>query len=175
MPYQYPSGLPRTSPPCGIAGLCVAALTQTCHVFSSTSFPAGVNARPTMLWQTGGIAGGRQTWRADDSHGVSPLCVGADACIGPRYSAGGCRFRVISRSRPQCRAGDLARRMGACAAARLPGRCKHRPLRMRGRGPAGLLKDVTVCTPSEKPFKHQPPPGKLSWRGLPRMALYESC
>ena len=42
---------------------------------------------------------------------VSPLCVGADACISPRYSAGGCRFRVISRSRPQCRAGDLARRL----------------------------------------------------------------
>ena len=86
LPCQCPSGSPQTS-------------------------PAGVNARPTMLWQTGGIAGRRQTWRADDSHGVSPLCVGGDACISPRYSAGGCRFRVISRSRPQCRAGDLARRL----------------------------------------------------------------
>ena len=72
---------------------------------------------------------------------VSPLCVGADACIGPPVGlAESGRVSVAARSRPQCRAGDLARRMGACAAAGLPGRCKHRPLRMRGQGPAGVCR-----------------------------------
>ena len=75
-------------------------------------FPGGRERPPYNARQTGGGTRGRRAWQVDDSHGVSPLCVGADACIGPRYSAGGCRFRVISRSRPQCRAGDLARRMG---------------------------------------------------------------
>ena len=144
-----------------------------------------------MLWQTGGIAGGWQTWRVDDSRGVSPLCVGADACIGPRYSAGGCRFRVISRSRPQCRAGDLARRLGACAAARFSERCKHcrpqaafrsakhegRLLARRsspadaGQGPAGLCR-ILLPQGDNAPLRlrlaaHPPPLAGEALGGLP--------
>ena len=38
-------------------------------------------------------------------------CVGADACIGPSSGVeAGCRLRVAAPFRPQCRAGDLARR-----------------------------------------------------------------
>ena len=59
--------------------------------------------------------------------------------IGPPAGlADGWRFRVISRSRPQCRAGDFARRLGFAVSQGVPGRCKHRPLRMRGKGLPGF-------------------------------------
>ena len=65
-------------------------------------------------------------------------CAGADACIGPPTGlAGGCLFRVITRSRPQCRAGVFARRLGSAAsqglrddASIVPYGCRARPCRV---------------------------------------------
>ena len=83
---------------------------------------------------------GRQARQVDDSRGVSPLCVGADACIGPSAGlADNCRFRIAARLRVPCRAGDFARR-GALRHRGFPGRCKHRPLRNIGQGRAGLCR-----------------------------------
>ena len=78
-------------------------------------------------------------------------CVGADARIGPPTGlAGGCLFRVISRSRPQCRAGVFARRLGSAAsqglqddASIVPYGCRARPCRglrdtCGARPPAGV-------------------------------------
>ena len=55
---------------------------------------------------------GARPFRAAASSRPPPApCVGADACIGPPSGfKNGCRLRVAARFRPQCRAGDLARR-----------------------------------------------------------------
>ena len=77
------------------------------------------------------MTNGRQAWRVDGSRGVSPLCVEADACIGPLAGlAEGWRLSVAARLRVPCRASDFARR-GALRHRGFPGRCKHRPLRNR--------------------------------------------
>ena len=68
------------------------------------------------------MVGGWRLWSA------AVPCVGADVYIGPPTGlAIGWRLRVSARLRPQCRAGDFARRFEVCAAAGFPGRCKHRP------------------------------------------------
>ena len=87
---QYPSGPPQGS-------------------------PAGVNARPTMQGKRAAELG-RQAWRADDGRGVPSPCTGADASIGPPAGlAEGWRLCIATHSRPQCRAGDLASRLGFAA------------------------------------------------------------
>ena len=61
------------------------------------------------------------------------------------------RSSAAARSRPQCRAGDFARRLGHCGMAGFAGRCKHRPLRMRGRflaSFAGYLRRRAAMHPS---------------------------
>ena len=125
---------------CSITGLCGAALAQKRSVTPPQASPAGVNARPTMQGRRAAEPGAAGM-AGDDGRGVSPLCVGADACIGPPTGlAVGWRLRVSARLRPQCRAGDFARRFEVCAAAGFPGRCKHRPLRNTGQGPARVCR-----------------------------------
>ena len=66
--------------------------------------PDGRERPPYNARQTDGGTGG-QAWRADDGRGVSPLCVGADACIGPPAGlTKGWRLCVAARPRPQHRA-----------------------------------------------------------------------
>ena len=53
------------------------------------------------------MVGGWRLWSA------AVPCVGADVYIGPPTGlAVGWRLRVSARLRPQCRAGDFARRLG---------------------------------------------------------------
>ena len=81
------------------------------------------------------MVGGWRLWSA------AVPCVGADVYIGPPTGlAIGWRLRVSARLRPQCRAGDFARRFEVCAAAGFQGRCKHRPLRNTGQGSAGFCR-----------------------------------
>ena len=62
----------------------------------------------------------------DDSCGAPPLCAGADDLIGPPTGlAEGWRLCIATHSRPQCRAGVFARRLGFAASQGFPGRCKH--------------------------------------------------
>ena len=97
--------------------------------------PAGVNARPTMQGKQAaepGAAGRRMTPSARNA------CVGADDFIGPPTGlAGGYLFRVISRSRPQCRAGVFARRLGSAALQGLREMQASSPTDA-GQGPAGV-------------------------------------
>ena len=89
-------------------------------------------------------------------------CAGADDLIGPPAGLGGSgRSSAAARSRPQCRAGDFARRLGHCGIARFPGRCKHRPLRMRGRflaSFAGYLRCRAAMHPSGCALRRIQPP-----------------
>ena len=86
------------------------------------------------------MTNGRQAWRVDGSRGVSPLCVEADACIGPLAGlAEGWRLSVAARLRVPCRAGDFARRLGFAASQGFRDDAKHRPLRTRGK----VLPDFT--------------------------------
>ena len=119
---------------------------------------------------------GRQARQVDDSRGVSPLCVGADACIGPSAGlADNCRFRIAARLRVPCRAGDFARR-GALRHRGFPGRCKHRPLRTRGKalpGFAGYLRRKPATYPSVCALRrrHRPVCGAR----IARRALKHAC
>ena len=62
----------------------------------------------------------------DDGCGAPPLCAGADDFIGPPTGlAEGWRLCIATHSRPQCRAGVFARRLGFAASQGFPRRCKH--------------------------------------------------
>ena len=81
----------------------------------------------------------RQAWRADDGRGAPPLCAGADACIGPPagLAVGWC-LCVATRSRPQCRAGVHARRLGFAISQGFRGDASIVP-------PAGLAEGWCLC------------------------------
>ena len=127
--------------------------------------PAGVNDRGA------GMVGGWRLWSA------AVPCVGADVYIGPPTGlAIGWRLRVSARLRPQCRAGDFARRFEVCAAAGFPGRCKHRPLRNTGQGSAGFagyLRRKAAMHPSVCALRrsHRPVCGAR----IARRALKHAC
>ena len=74
-----------------------------------------------------------------------PPCVGADACIGPPAGlTNGGRLRVSARLRPQCRAGDFARR-GALRHRRVCGTMQaSSPTKHRARS-CPILQDISVA------------------------------
>ena len=123
-------------------------LRDTC----GTRPPAGVNARPTMQGKQAAEPGGAAGRRMPPS--ARNACVGADDLIGPPTGlAGGCLFRVISRSRPQCRAGVFARRLGSAAsqglrddASIVPYGCRARPCRGL-RDTCGARRQCTLALP----------------------------
>ena len=87
------------------------------------------------------IANGRQARQVDGSRGVSPLCVGADACIGPPAGlAEGWRLCVAAHSRPQCRAGVFARRLGFAASQGFRDDASIVPYGCGRQGPARLCR-----------------------------------
>ena len=97
--------------------------------------------------------------------------VGADACIGPPTGlAGGCLFRVISRSRPQCRAGVFARRLGFAASQGLRDDASIVPYG-RGARPCQGLQDTCgakrQCTPPSAPCGASTSPCRGGFGGLP--------
>ena len=98
-------------------------------------------------------------------------CAGADACIGPPTGlAGGCLFRVISRSRPQCRAGVFARRLGSAASQGLRDDASIVPYG-RGARPCRGLRDTygagRQCTPPSAPCGASTSPCRGGFGGLP--------
>ena len=114
--------------------------------------PGGRERPPYNARETGGRTGGAAGRRMPPS--ARNACVGADACIGPPTGlAGGCLFRVISRSRPQCRAGVFARRLGSAAsqglrddASIVPYGCRARPCRGL-RDTCGARRQCTLALP----------------------------
>ena len=87
------------------------------------------------------MANGRQARQVDGSRGVSPLCVGADACIGPPAGlAEGWRLSVAAHSRPQCRAGVFARRLGFAASQGFRDDASIVPYGCGRQGPARLCR-----------------------------------
>ena len=105
---------------------CGAALTQN-HSAPFAILPGGRSRPPYNITYTCNGAGS----------GSLPPCVGADARIGPPTgTAKACRFRITSRSRPQCRAGVFARRLGPSAAARFRDNASIVPYGSIRQGPA---------------------------------------
>ena len=151
-------------------------LRDTC----GTRPPAGVNARPTMQGkQAAEPGGGRQAAACP----VRSQRLRRDRCFhrpadGP---GGGCLFRVISRSRPQCRAGDFARRLGSAASQGLRDTCGARPPAgvnarptMQGKqaaepGAAGRRMPRPLATPAQGPMLSSA--RRRAWRGAASSAL----
>ena len=84
-----------------------------------------------------------------------PLCVGADVYIGPPTGlAVGWRLRVSARLRPQCRAGDFARRLGGAISQGLRDDASIVPYETQGKALPGL-RDISAasrqCTPPSAP------------------------
>ena len=82
---------------------------------AAANLPGGRERPPYNARQTGGGTGdGRRcpgVGQFPALAGRRTPCVGADACIGPPSGLkNGGRLRVAARFRPQCRAGNLARR-----------------------------------------------------------------
>ena len=100
---------------------------------AAANLPGGRKRPPYNI-----MANGRQARQVDDSRGVSPLCVGADACIGPSAGlANNCRFRITARLRVPCKAGDFARR-GALRHRWVSGTMEASSPTDAGQGPAGV-------------------------------------
>ena len=93
-----------------------------------------------------------------------------------RARLGGCRFRVISHSRPQCRVGDFARRLGFAAAQGFRDDASIVPYEAQGKalpGFAGYLWGKAAMHPSVCAFRrsHRPVCGAR----IARRALKHAC
>ena len=142
---------------------CGAALTQN-HSAPFATLPGGRSRPPYNITYTCNGAGS----------GSLPPCVRADARIGPPTGlAKSCRFRITSRSRPQCRAGVFARRLGPSAAARFRDDACIAPTEAYGKalpGVAGYLRRKVAMHPSVCAERriHLPLQGRLCKRLPPK-------
>ena len=118
-------------------------------------------------------AEGCGAWPYQYPFGPPLSCVGADDFIGPPAGlVGSGRSSAAARSRPQCRAGDFARRLGHCGIARFPGRCKLVPYECKARCCQTLRGIPAVnrqCPPQSAPCgaSSSPLQGSLSKRQPP--------
>ena len=132
-------GLPPERLPC--KGSCRRQPTEGCGALPCQypsglpqTSPAGVNARPTMQ---GKRAAGPGTAGGVPALGSSPRWLAAPLRRGAWRPADVCRSVPIY-GRNVGRA--ISPAAGPCCGAGFAGRCKHRPLRSIGQGPAGLCR-----------------------------------
>ena len=117
------------------------------------------------------MVGGWRLWSA------AVPCVGADVYIGPPTGlAVGWRLRVSARLRPQCRAGDFARRLGGAISQGLRDDASIVPYETQGKvlpGFAGYLRRKAAMHPSVCALRriHRPVCGAR----IARRALKHAC
>ena len=134
-----------------LPGLAVRRLRKT-TASPSANLPGGRERPPYNARHTGGETG---SGSPPHTLRMPPLCVGADACIGPPAGlADGWCLRAGTCLWPQCRAGDFARRGGLPPPQGFRDDASIVPYGGRAR-PCRALQDISAanrqCTPPSAP------------------------